>query len=98
MLSQVAGAVLGGVVCTLVSHPDDVVKTRMQTHLHGSARYRAYASYAGTMATIVREEGAGALFRGAAFRCLLRVPLGLSVILVSGAWMRERAERALYDE
>ena len=44
---------------------------------------------------MLRHEGVGALFNGAAFRCLLRVPLGLSVILVSGQWMRARlAERS----
>ena len=41
----------------------------------------------------VEPAVASALFNGAAIRCLLRVPLGLSVIIVSGRWMRERAER-----
>ena len=86
---------LGGIACTVVSHPDDVIKTRMQTHLRGSSQYEKYATYGGSMMRVLREEGFGTLFRGAAFRCLLRVPLGLSVIIVSGSWMRERAERTL---
>jgi len=89
--SQIAGAVLGGVACTVVSHPDDVVKTRMQTHIRGSPHFDSYATFAGSLRHVLRNEGLAALFRGAAFRCLLRVPLGLSVIIVSGAWMRERA-------
>ena len=36
------------------------------------------------------RAGCGALFRGAAFRCLLRVPLGLSLIMVSSGAMRAR--------
>lgn len=92
--SQVAGAVLGGMACTVISHPDDVIKTRQQTHLRGSAMFASYESFLGTGAHVARKEGIGALLRGAAFRCLLRVPLGLSVIIVSGGWMRERAERA----
>ena len=91
--SQVVGAVLGGVACTVVSHPDDVIKTRMQTHLKGSPMNPTYATFAGSGMHVLRTEGLGALFNGAAFRCLLRVPLGLSVIIVSGSWMRARAER-----
>jgi hypothetical protein len=96
--SQIAGAVLGGIACTAVSHPDDVVKTRMQTHLRGSSLYASYATFAGSMLHVLRAEGLSALYRGAAFRCLLRVPLGLSVIIVSGSAMRERAERAWGDK
>ena len=94
LTSQIIGAVLGGVACTIISHPDDVVKTRMQTHLRGAALFGTYATFAGSAAHVLRSEGLSALFHGAAFRCLLRVPLGLSVIIVSGGWMRERAERA----
>ena len=93
--SQVAGGVLGGIVCTVVSHPDDVVKTRMQTHLKGSPLYSTYATFPGSLMHILKTEGLSALYRGAAFRCLLRVPMGLSVIIVSGTMMREEAERRL---
>ena len=92
LASQVAGAVLGGLACTAISHPDDVIKTRMQTHLRGSAGYASYASFLGSGRYILQQEGLGALFNGAAFRCLLRVPLGLSVIIVTGGALRERLE------
>ena len=32
-------------VISQVSHPDDVIKTRMQTHLRGSPHFSAYPSY-----------------------------------------------------
>ena len=92
LASQVAGAVLGGLACTAISHPDDVIKTRMQTHLRGSAGYASYASFLGSGRYILQHEGLRALFNGAAFRCLLRVPLGLSVIIVTGSALRERLE------
>lgn len=93
--SQIVGAVLGGIACTVVSHPDDVIKTRMQTHMRGSAGHQTYATFAGSLLHVWKSEGHGALFKGAAFRCLLRVPLGLSVIIVSGNWMREAAHARL---
>ena len=93
--AQVAGAVLGGIACTAISHPDDVAKTRMQTHLRGSPLYATYATFSGSITHVARSEGLSALYRGAVFRCLLRVPLGLSVIIVSGTWMRQWAERRL---
>ena len=92
LASQVAGAVLGGLACTAISHPDDVIKTRMQTHLRGSAGYAEYTSFIASGRHIVQHEGFAALFNGAAFRCLLRVPLGLSVIIVSGNALRQRLE------
>ena len=88
LVSQVAGAVLGGIACTVVSHPDDVIKTRMQTHLKGAAEYSSYPTYAASGLRVWRHEGLGALYNGAAFRCLLRVPLGLSLIIVSGEAIR----------
>ena len=67
----------------------------MQTHLRGSPGFATYPSYLATGRHVLATEGLGALFNGAAFRCLLRVPLGLSVIIVSGSWARARlAERS----
>ena len=80
-------------VISQVSHPDDVIKTRMQTHLRGSPMHDCYASYTATGLHILRTEGLGALFHGAAFRCLLRVPAGLSVIIVFSSALRERIAR-----
>ena len=71
------------------------IKTRMQTHLRGTPSYANYPTYVATGLHVLRHEGVGALFNGAAFRCLLRVPMGLSVIIVSGTMMREEAERRL---
>ena len=67
----------------------------MQTHLKVSPLHSTYSTFAGSLAHILKTEGLGALYRGAAFRCLLRVPMGLSVIIVSGSIMREEAERRL---
>ena len=73
------------------TNPIDVIKTRMQTHLRGSPRYADYSSYWATGRCIVRQEGWAALFNGALIRCALRVPLGLSVIMVSSHAMRGAA-------
>ena len=67
-----------------------MIKTRQQTHLRGSPKFEQYTGYARAARAVIREEGVGALFRGAAFRCLLRVPLGLSLIMVSSGEMRAR--------
>ncbi|KAL1530045.1 hypothetical protein AB1Y20_000968 [Prymnesium parvum] len=89
---QVVGAVCGGVICTIISHPDDVIKTRMQTHLKGSEKCAHYATYTASARYIVQTEGITALFRGSFFRCLLRVPLGLSVIIVASSWLRAKID------
>ena len=94
ILPQVVGAVLGGIACTAISHPDDVIKTRMQTYLRGSDGFAEYPNFLTSGRRILQREGLAALYQGAAFRCLLRVPLGLSVIIVSGNAIRERIEAA----
>lgn len=91
--TKIFSAMLGGFVCTIVSHPDDVIKTRMQTHLIDSPKYSRYSSYIATWKDIVRNEGFGALYKGALFRCCLRVPLGLSVVLITSNWSRPQIQR-----
>uniref|UniRef100_A0A7S1U8J2 Mitochondrial carrier protein n=1 Tax=Phaeomonas parva TaxID=124430 RepID=A0A7S1U8J2_9STRA len=93
-LPNVVGACLGGVACTAVSHPDDVIKTRMQTHLRGSQLHGAYGSYLSSLRYILQTEGVAALFKSAAIRCLVRVPLGLTVITLSSSVFRKALEPA----
>lgn len=89
MGAQIVGAVAGGAACTIVSHPDDVIKTRMQTHLRGSPHFGTYTGYWSTGRHIAQQEGvARGLLKGAFIRCALRVPLGLSVIMISSQAMR----------
>lgn len=93
--TKIVSAMLGGFACTIVSHPDDVIKTRMQTHLSDSPKYASYSSYMATGREIVRNEGFAALYKGALFRCCLRVPLGLSVVLLTSTWSRPEIQRIL---
>jgi len=71
-----------GFLCTIVSHADDVVKTRQQTRLVASPGASAdpYRSYWSALRHVLKQEGAHALWRGAFWRCCVRVPLGLTVI------------------
>lgn len=86
---QVVSAIMSGFLCTIVSHPDDVVKTRMQTHItRGTPEYDMYSTYTRTLRTVVANEGFGALWRGAFFRCVIRVPLGLTVIALVSNYSR----------
>mmetsp|Transcript_79697 Transcript_79697/g.155963 ORF Transcript_79697/g.155963 Transcript_79697/m.155963 type:complete len:358 (-) Transcript_79697:294-1367(-) len=97
-----------GVLCTVVSHPDDVVKTRQQTRLASSSAARAvaslskwgvannpYQSYASALRHVVATEGSLALFKGATWRCCVRVPLGLTVINFVHPRIRPHVDAAL---
>jgi len=93
---RVVSAMGSGFVCTILSHPDDVVKTRMQTHItKGTPEFEAYRSYTQTIRTVVKEEGFRGLWRGAFFRCVIRVPLGLTVIAVVSSHVRPHADAAV---
>merc|ERR1719161_2598680 len=81
-----------GFLCTIISHPDDVVKTRQQTRLHA---IKDYGSYHNSLFTIARTEGISALFKGAVFRCCLRVPFGLAVINTVHPLLRPEVSRIL---
>ena len=86
-----------GFACTIISQPDDVVKTRQQTRI-GTAFTGAYRSYLGSIAHVASTEGARALWRGAFWRCCVRVPLGLSVINYVHPRLRPFAEAACGGE
>ena len=93
---QVLSAIVSGFLCTIVSHPDDVVKTRMQTHIaRHTPEYAQYRTYAQTLRTVVVTEGFRALWRGAFFRCVIRVPLGLTVIALVSTYSRPHVARAV---
>jgi len=85
---QILSAASCGFLCTIISHPDDVVKTRMQTHLRDSSKFTLYSSYSQTMWYLLKNEGFSSLYRGWIFRCCIRVPLGLSVIVCSSQFFR----------
>lgn len=52
----------GGVVCTLVCSPLDVVKTRLQIQTH--IGIKKYSGLSGAFSTIWREEGVRGLYKG----------------------------------
>ena len=100
-----------GFLCTIISQPDDVVKTRQQTRIAGpsaasaapstsaaaagNASLSPYRSYWGSITHVASTEGAHALWRGAFWRCCVRVPLGLSVINFVHPRLRPLTEAAL---
>ncbi|KAJ1479887.1 mitochondrial carrier domain-containing protein, partial [Baffinella frigidus] len=55
----------GGFVSSMAMHPLDVITTRFQVHTGGSmSRVPKYRSTLHALTTIVRQEGAGALYAG----------------------------------
>ncbi|KAJ1921518.1 hypothetical protein H4219_000555 [Mycoemilia scoparia] len=75
----IAGA-LGGAIGTALNTPADVVKTRIQNHLpeHGPMKYKYYLP---GVATILKEEGFTALYKGFLPK-VLRLGPGGGVLLV----------------
>jgi hypothetical protein len=75
---QIASAASAGCAAALVTNPLELAKLRLQVQRGGGAAARPAADlYHGTLhaiATIAREEGARALFRGAAARIAFHVP------------------------
>ena len=67
----------------------------MATPAAPAAHMPTHRSYMATGLHVLREEGLAALYRGAFFRCVVRVPLGLSLIAPSSGWARPRVERAI---
>ena len=64
VVSKVGGAIGGGVIAASVSHPIDTVKTCMQ----GDIGREKFGTALQTASTLFREQGAGAFFRGWAWR------------------------------
>ncbi|KAF6002191.1 hypothetical protein F1559_002202 [Cyanidiococcus yangmingshanensis] len=66
-LAHAVAGVSGGCLSTLVLHPFDLIKTRLQaTDLRHESGYYSYRSIANAVATIIREEGLrNGLYRGA---------------------------------
>ena len=61
LATQVAAGAVTGVVTTTVTSPADVLKTRMYAEAPGGG---PRLGMSGTVAALLREEGAGVLFRG----------------------------------
>eukprot|EP00055_Hartaetosiga_balthica_P010274 m.43399 g.43399 ORF g.43399 m.43399 type:complete len:276 (-) comp7107_c0_seq3:508-1335(-) len=62
--SAVAGAVIAGVVSSVISHPIDTIKTKMQRDVTGEV----YKTIRQTAATIFKEGGLSAFYLGAPWR------------------------------
>jgi hypothetical protein len=60
------GSIVGGTLCSLVSHPADIVKTCMQ----GDLQQQRFSTATSTLALLWREGGARRIYSGAAARCL----------------------------
>jgi len=70
-------ALCGGVagsVATVLTNPLDLVKLRMQVQRGRSGLQFGYRNVWHGLATLVAQEGVGALFKGAATRCLFHIP------------------------
>jgi len=73
-VDKIICASLAGLMAAIVSHPADVISTRMKNDLAVSY----YKTTCQTAFRIVKEEGASALFKGLtprAFRIMLAIPL-----------------------
>lgn len=68
-LIECSAGVIGGVAGILTGSPLDVVKVRMQMHASDSP-----PRMLSTVATILRQEGVGAFFRGSLAAALAQVP------------------------
>ncbi|KAL7713790.1 hypothetical protein QTN25_008670 [Entamoeba marina] len=62
---------LGAICSTFVSHPIDVIRTRMTIE---TSKVRKYDTFFGTASTIVKEEGISGLYQGLGFSLLSVTP------------------------
>eukprot|EP00172_Hildenbrandia_rubra_P004177 Plantae.Rhodophyta-Hildenbrandia_rubra.ctg7962.p2 GENE.Plantae.Rhodophyta-Hildenbrandia_rubra.ctg7962~~Plantae.Rhodophyta-Hildenbrandia_rubra.ctg7962.p2 ORF type:complete len:373 (-),score=46.32 Plantae.Rhodophyta-Hildenbrandia_rubra.ctg7962:1318-2436(-) len=72
MAVNFASGGFGGGIATLLTQPQDVVKTRMQLSRHTIGRHDRYASVRQTAYRVFKEEGLYGFFRGASPRFLKR--------------------------
>ena len=63
-VASVAGAIGGGVLASVLSHPMDTIKTCMQGDIHGEN----YGSIVQTGSKLYKEGGVGAFYRGVGWR------------------------------
>jgi hypothetical protein len=98
-LRTALASIVVGFLCTIVSHPDDVLKTQQQTRLstYGS-NGDSYRSYLSAFRHVAQNDGMRTLWRGAVWRCCVRVPLGLTVINTVHPRIRPYVEVALGSE
>lgn len=79
MINNFAAGTIGGTFGTILNTPFDVVKSRVQGHISGPPKYNwAFPA----LATIVREEGLGALYKGFVPK-VLRLGPGGGILLVT---------------
>ncbi|EKE42118.1 hypothetical protein ENUP19_0207G0010 [Entamoeba nuttalli] len=62
---------LGAIASTMVSHPIDVIRTRMTIE---TTKIRKYDTFFGTASTIIKEEGVSGLYKGLGFSILSVTP------------------------
>lgn len=62
---------LGAITSTMVSHPIDVIRTRMSIE---TTKIRKYDGFFGTAKTIIKEEGITGLYKGLGFSILSVTP------------------------
>ena len=62
---------MGAICSTMVSHPIDVIRTRMSIE---TTKVRKYDTFFGTASTIIKEEGISGLYKGLGFSILSVTP------------------------
>ncbi|XP_066348252.1 mitochondrial uncoupling protein 1-like isoform X2 [Miscanthus floridulus] len=64
LLSKILAALTTGVIAIVVANPTDLVKVRLQADGKANAVKRSYSGALNAYATIIRQEGIGALWTG----------------------------------
>ena len=81
MLNDVLAGACGGTVGTILNTPFDVVKSRIQNSPKVAGSVRKYNWALGSLATVMKEEGFGALYKGFLPK-VLRLGPGGGILLV----------------
>ena len=80
-------------MATVITNPSDLVKLRLQVQRGSSGLQFGYRSVWHGLSTLVAQEGAAALFKGAATRCLFHIPsTAITIALVDS--LRGRVKQA----
>lgn len=72
-----AAAIAAGLFSSLLTHPSDTTKTRMQSNLDVAAAPQ-YSSQLSTMRTLMAEKGVGSLYAGLLPRALRLIGEGIA--------------------